>query len=640
MRRRSATLRMLVVIACAIGMVIGLRAFLDHRASGPSAHDLSVTSESDPLPLPNPDLSAGDAPIAPPIDALSAEDVRVRKLGWIPPPPDTLAAVRGQVVDARTGLPLPGIALTFLSRRPKTAHATTNALGWFETGIELSSGVVSVMHAPDPSNPRFKTRWTIEPQQFLLPPSPPPVPGSNTPGETFSVVLRASAPVSELDIDVTMPDGKPAPTASVALTSGHRDAHGEFQAESRTYEVADARGRASFSLFGEDVYATSFRVEAEHGGTLASDLLEIDPPLGHAPRRLELAPGCSVRVRALSDEGRPVAGVSLWLASNEGTRFVTGQRATTDALGEALFTALRSGCWNVTALHPLTGHPLQKQIDLARGAHGDVDFQLTISGLRLGLSGVVLDENGFPLPEVGVRLQVPDEEPVELTTDERGIFELWARPATGVAVSIGGGFLDDRFEPSYLTLPFGTTGYEVRRIGRVEPETRAFVVVDDDKKKPVPRATIVLYHAAQSNGLAQSSLVAPAPSGFAQVTFKRRDDTRYVVDAPGYVRAEGRLAELVKACGSNPLPLRVELSAGFERNLEVRDRATKRAVSGASFQADGRVLGASDETGKVALSNATWPLVVHVVCAGYQPLAWDPTTLTWPMSVIWLEPMR
>ena len=132
-----------------------------------------------------------------------------------------------------------------------------------------------------------------------------------------------------------MPDGKPAPTASVALTSGHRDAHGEFQAESRAYEVADARGRASFSLFGDDVYATSFRVEAEHGGTLASDLLEIDPPLGHAPRRLELAPGGSVRVRAQNDEGRPVAGVSLWLASNEGTRFVTGQRATTDALGEA-----------------------------------------------------------------------------------------------------------------------------------------------------------------------------------------------------------------------------------------------------------------------------------------------------------------
>ena len=83
----------------------------------------------------------------------------------------------------------------------------------------------------------------------------------------------------------------------------------------------------------------------------------------------------------------------------------------------------------MTALHPLTGRPMQKQIDLARGAHADVDFQLTISGLRLGLAGIVLDEDGFPLPEVGVRLQVPDEEPVDLTTDLRGTFELWSRPA-------------------------------------------------------------------------------------------------------------------------------------------------------------------------------------------------------------------
>jgi hypothetical protein len=82
------------------------------------------------------------------------------------------------------------------------------------------------------------------------------------------------------------------------------------------------------------------------------------------------------------------------------------------------------------------------------------------------------------------------------------------------------------------------------------------------------------------------------------------------------------------------------MSAGFERQLEVRDRATKRLVSGASFQIDGRVLGTSDESGKVTLSNATWPVSVHVVCAGYQPLAWDPTTLTWPSNVVWIEPLR
>jgi hypothetical protein len=628
---------MLGVAACALAVILGLRGWLGHGAADASTPPVSKVVEDPASARPAGDLSAAHAGETDGAELLSLEDARARKLGWIPPPPDTLAAVRGQVLDTRTGLPLPGIALTFLSRRPKTAHATTNALGWFATGVELSSGVVSVMHAPDPTDPRFTARWTIEPQQFLLPPAE----GSGTtPSEPFTVVLRASAPASELDVDVTLPGGKPAAGASVALTSGRRDAHGEFQAASRSYEVTDAEGRARFSLFGDDVFATSFRVEAEHGGTLASDLLEIDPPLGHAPRRLELSPGGTVRVRAQNDEGRPVSGVSLWLASNEGTRFVTGQSATTDALGEAVFTALRAGCWNVTALHPATGRALVKQVDLGRGGRADVDFRLTVSGLRLGLAGTVLDEEGLPLEGVGVRLQVPDEEAVELTSGEHGTFELWSRAASGVAVSIGGGFLDDRFEPSYLTLPFGTTGFEARRIARIEPETRAFVVVDEETRKPVPSASIVLYHAAQANGLAQSSQVVPAPSGFAQVTFKRRDDTQYIVDAPGYLRAEGRLSELVSTCGQNPLPLRVALTTGFERHLEVRDRATKHTVSGASFQSDGRVLGTSDESGKVTLTNATWPLVVQIVGAGYQPLAWDPRSLAWPSSVIWLEPMR
>ena len=103
----------------------------------------------------------------------------------------------------------------------------------------------------------------------------------------------------------------------------------------------------------------------------------------------------------------------------------------------------------------------------------------------------------------------------------------------------------------------------------------------------MPRATIVLYHAGQSNGLAQSALIAPAPSGFAQVTFKRRDDTRYVIDAPGYC-ARRPAADLVKVRLEPSAPAG-RVVAGFERSLEVRDRATKRAVSGASFQMEGRV---------------------------------------------------
>ena len=168
--------------ACARGSTTAARARMRTTLTARSESDLDAM-----LPCPTwIRASAGAAADRP----ASLEDARARKLGWIPPPPDTLAAVRGQVVDTRTGLPLPGISLTFLSRRPKTAHATTNALGWFQTGVELSSGVVSVMHAPDPANPRFTSRWTIEPHSSSCRPrrcrrDRP------TPAEPFTVVLRA-----------------------------------------------------------------------------------------------------------------------------------------------------------------------------------------------------------------------------------------------------------------------------------------------------------------------------------------------------------------------------------------------------------------------------------------------------------------
>jgi hypothetical protein len=639
MRPSTASARAIAIAACALVAVAGLRLWLDRDTTDASGTALPADLEQVAIdPAPAADLDAGGAPGAP-ADALDATDPTSRKLGWMPPPADTLAAVRGQVVDARSGLPLPGFSITFLSRRPKTAQAKTSSLGWFATGVELSSGVVAVLHAPDAADPRYAVRWSIEPREFLLPPAARAQSGA-PPAEPFTIVLRASSPQTELDLDVVLPDGKPAAGASVSLTTGSRGERGEFQAESRAYEVADKSGRARFALHGDDVWARSSRIEADHGGSLVSELLEIDPPLGRAPRRVELVQGGIVRVRATTDDGKPVSGVSLWLSANEGTRFVTGRQGVTDALGEETFAALRAGCWNVTAIHPLTGRTLYEQVDLARGARADVDFQLTLTGLRLGLSGTVLDEDGYPLSGVGVRLQVPGEDPVELSTRELGRFELWARPASGVAVSVGGGFLDDRFEPSFLTLPFGTTGFQARRIARIEPETRAFVILDADTQKPVHRASIVLFHAAQSIGVEESALRAAAPTGFAQVTFKRRDDTQFVVDAPGYVRVEGRLAELVAKCGSNPLPLQVELEPGFERTLEVRDRATKRAVQGASFHAEGRVLATSGESGRVHLEGPSWPAVVHVVCAGYQPLAWDPRELQWPGSVVWLEPLR
>jgi hypothetical protein len=612
-------------------------------------HAIDDTSTARPIGPASPEVPAlGRAPSSDDLGGVDAESAakaelasletldhsRGRKLGWIPPPRDTLAAVRGRVVDEHTREPLAGMTLTFLSRRPKTARVVTGDEGQFETGVDLASGVVAVLHVADASVPKYAARWDLEPAEFFLP--------LQTEGATpFEVVLSAKRPESVLEVDVKMPDGTPAAGATVSLVGGRRDERGDFVPDARLYEVSDPLGRTRFALFGADVYERSYVIEAEHRGTLASDPLELDPPIGMRPKTLDLQPGGIVRVHAQNDEGRPLSGVSLWLSTNEGGRFVSGRNGDTDASGDCVFTALRAACYSVSAVHPLTGRALAREVDLPRGGRADVEFRLTLSGLRLGAAGMVLDETGAPLSGVSLRMQTPGEDPLDLETSPDGLFEFWSRPVAGIHLSIGGGFLDDRFEPEDLSVPFGTTHLTIRRLERLETETRAFQIFDDRDHGTPPRATIFMYHAESASGSVPQGLQRWSTTrGLAQVSYKRRDDTFYAVEAPGYLRAHGKLSDLIEACGPVPLPLHVELVRGFERHLEVRDRVSKRIVAGARFSAANGLSGTSDSDGAVSLSSSEWPAVVRIECTGYEPLAWNPADAGFPGTVVWLEPLR
>src|SRR5262249_8877839 len=135
--------------------------------------------------------------------------------------------------------------------------------------------------------------------------------------ERGELVLAARAPERELAVDVRLPEGAAAQAASVSLTWGRRGELGAFRPEGRAYEETDRYGRARFALFGTDAWEKSFRIEAESGGTLASDVLSLDPPVGKAPPVLDLHPGGLLRVRTSNDEGRPVAGVSIWIETQD-----------------------------------------------------------------------------------------------------------------------------------------------------------------------------------------------------------------------------------------------------------------------------------------------------------------------------------
>jgi hypothetical protein len=571
-----------------------------------------------------------------PVEIAAVPTARARVTGVPPPPPDALVAVRGRVVDAVSGEPVAGITMGLLSRRPRTCTVKTDPEGRFATGAELSSGVVSVAHVPDNESPRFSARWAIEPTSFLA--TSRSAEESAAAKQPPEVVLAARAPERELAVDVKLPDGGAAAGASVSLTWGHREPPGRFRADGRCYEETDDYGRARFALFGPDAWERSFRIEADHRGTLASDVLTLDPPLGNAPPVLGLHPGGLLRVRAANDEGRPVAGVSLWIEVHDESGTVRGRAGETDARGECVFTALRSGCYAICALHPSTGEEIRREVDLARGAQETVDVRLTLAGMRLRLAGTVLDEFGYPLPGVAVRAQAAGEAWVALTTGEGGRFEFWGRPCDGVLVSAGGGFQDDRYEPDWIAVPCGTGGLAVRRLAKLEERSWPLQALDRGTGDPVAVGRVTLYRAdTRGNPTAQQSFTLDA--GVVELVYKQRDDLFYAVDAPGYLREQGPLADLVaSAYGSGRL--RVELERGFDRRLEIKDRITRRGVPHAFVAVGGAVIGTCDDKGVVHVHADAWPASARVEGAGYAPVTWDPDAAGFPGDVIWLEPLR
>ena len=557
----------------------------------------------------------------------------VRELGVAPPPPETTMAVCGVVRDQRTGAPLPGLKLSFLSSRPVVVHAITDDEGRFQTKAELVPGIVSVMHEANPDVLRLRARWELDPAQFLLR-------RPAEPGESQTLDLAARAPDEVLEVDVLLPEGEPAAGAAVTLTRGSRGRDGELRVDVRDLETTDASGRARFAQFGGDPLDRVWLLEAEHEGAWTSDLVSIEGPFGARARRLDLFPAGMITIRARNEEGRPVANVSLSIACEESGVVLRGRQVATDGAGEALVAPLRAACWTVTATHPLTGRSISRTLDLPRGASKEVEFVLGVGGLRLAASGAVLDELGYPLSGVTVRARSGDEEPVELVTGENGLFAFWARPARDVQLAFGGGFGDDIYEPASSTLPFGTSGLAVVRRARLPARSIASVVLDARSGKEVRRASVVLHHAGDH--LARGGLVMQrhgAPNGVATLYWKERDDLRYAVDAPGYIGLEGRLSEALEECGPWG-PLRFELARGFERDLACIDRVTGRAVAGVQVRDGARLVGATDAAGRIAVRADDWPEVLRFDAPGYAPLLWDPREAAFPARVVALEPRR
>lgn len=556
-----------------------------------------------------------------------------RDVGVAAAPPETLVALCGRVLDGETGKPVPRLRLSFLSSRPRNVEVVTGEDGAFTTEVALAPGLVSVMHLPDGDDPRYQARWDIDPPQFLL---PRPEPGKGT----CSIDLRGDSPNEVLEVDVVMPEGDPAAGASVTMTGGRKDGQGAFHVEVRDLETADLQGRARFALFGGDVFQRIYLVEAEHLGAFSSDLMVIDGPFGPRARRLDLFPAGVLTVRVRNEEGRPLSNVSLFVSTDEGGQVVRGRNAQTDAQGEAIIAPLRAACWTVSATHPLTGRTLSRTLDLPRGASKEVEFTLGVGGLRLAVSGTVVDEFGYPLPGVTVHAQSGDEAPVALVTGDNGVYAFWAKQAERVLLSVGGGYGDDIYDPAMSELPFGTSALTVVRRARLESRSLPFIVVDARSGKTVRKASIVLHHPAADFTVGGTAMMRfGAASGVTTVGWKERDDLRYAVEAPGYLRSEGRMVDLLEEC-SQWGPLRVDLAQGFERDLVVVDRVTGRPVAKAVVRDGSREVGSTDSSGRIQLRANDWPDALRIDAGGYRALLWNPAEAEFPGTRVQLDPVR
>jgi hypothetical protein len=293
----------------------------------------------------------------------------------------------------------------------------------------------------------------------------------------------------------------------------------------------------------------------------------------------------------------------------------------------------------VSAVHPWTGDSVDRAVDLDVGEYADVDLRLSVTNLQLGAQGTVVDESGNPLAGVVVHVQPAGSAPIELATDASGQFQFWGRPSGTLLLGFGGAFLDDRFEPGVVTAPFGATAIAVRRSERRADRSIGVEIVDASTHAPCPRAALWLARpesAALTGTLAVQRF--SAPSGVTWIQLPLGDETHFAVDAPGYLRREGALAERIEAAEEGR-PVRIELTPGFERQVEVRDRISRALLADAVFFAKGGVLGATDASGRTHLRGDEWPATVRVECTGYIPLAWDPLAAGWPGTIVWLDPV-
>ncbi len=274
--------------------------------------------------------------------------------------------------------------------------------------------------------------------------------------EEFVVELVLERPDQVLHVDVVDRQGQAVEGAKVSFEVLMERVGGGEEHDVRA-QTTDGGGRAEFALYGVAelrgvvLFAT---VPGVDGGVRVSEAHKLELPLPldrDSSVRLVVDQAAVLLVRTVDEFKTPIQGCRVWLDVGRDPLFawLPGE-GETDSDGESRLEGLPGRSFRVNA--DSGSGRVRESIEVHRGEPLEVELELKGAAPRLAVSGVVLDEEGRPLPKVSVSVIFPSRETSagrrsSRVTDGEGRFEFSFPPCGELTVILDGGLRATALRP-------------------------------------------------------------------------------------------------------------------------------------------------------------------------------------------------
>lgn len=381
---------------------------------------------------------------------------------------------------------------------------------------------------------------------------------------------------------------------------------------------SDERGRVELALDHDLASAAHATIVAQRSPDLASVAgISLDPPLAGAPHRIELVPTAQLRVHVKGPNGEPVAGIDVEASASSGFPREPIARATSDSNGDVVFARLPRGLYWIDAL----GMRARDSGTSIMLHDGGATVELEVHGASFGraVAGVVLDEEGQPLANVGVSFRsMPDGRSASSWTRADGKFEYSSDPSESVEVRVVPALDADEFVPARVEVPFGTENVVLRRARKLAQLDALVKLIGAEDRVPIHGSYAIASAKNASAGIQHGD------GDVLRVRCKLRSDWIVTFRAQDRRSVAMTLDDLAHRAGDQRT-IEIALSKGFEEDIMVRDADTLEPLAGALFTSADGASSASDAHGRIELRATSWPQSMRIERDGYFAFEWTPS---------------